>query len=110
MAAVAFFGGSEPIPRAVMEVFKAVNALASQSLKNDGTKEGIVESYNNAISWLSEDGGPESINGMGSIYTSEYGMGSIYEDEYADEDEDDYVDEDNYVDDDEDDYVDYDDY
>ena len=64
MVVEALFGGSEPIPRAVMEVFNAVNALASQSLKNDGTKEGIVEYYNNAIAMLSEDGGPESMDGM----------------------------------------------
>ena len=48
-----------------MEVFHAVSALASQSQKNDGAKEGIVESYNNAIAMMSEG-----------------------EDEYADEDED----------------------
>ena len=93
-----------------MEVFKAVNALASQSLKNDGTKEGIVESYNNAIAMMSEDGGPESMDGMVVPDADEDENANEDEDEYADEDEDDYVDEDNYVDDDEDDYVDYDDY
>ena len=64
MAANALAGGSEPIPRAAVEVFHAVSALASQSLKNDGTKEGIVDYYNNAIAMMSNDGGPESTDGM----------------------------------------------
>ena len=67
-----------------MEVFKAVSALASQSLKNDGTKEGIVESYNNAIAMMSEDGGPESMDGMV--------VPDADEDENANEDEDEYAD------------------